>query len=54
MAARPAIKSRCGAPTAPAELGWPPALVAEAMRHAREIRDRYTFLDLAADARLVP
>lgn len=48
------VLAAAGAPTAPAELGWPPALVAEAMRHAREIRDRYTFLDLAADARLVP
>ena len=32
-------------------LGCPPSLFAEAMSHARELRDRYTFLDLAADAR---
>ena len=38
------------APISPAELGWPAPLFAAARRHAREIRDRYTFLDLAADA----
>jgi glycerol-1-phosphate dehydrogenase [NAD(P)+] len=38
-----------GAPIAPGELGWPVALFDEAMAHAREIRDRYTFLDLAGD-----
>lgn len=39
-----------GAPTAPDELGWPPSLWEGARRHARELRNRYTFLDLAADA----
>jgi hypothetical protein len=40
-----------GAPVAPAELGWPAAAIDDARRHAREIRDRYTFLDLVADSR---
>jgi glycerol-1-phosphate dehydrogenase [NAD(P)+] len=39
-----------GAPTEIAALGWPPPLYDEARRHAREIRNRYTFLDLIADA----
>ena len=39
-----------GAPVEPAQLGWPPGLWSDALRHAREIRNRYTFLDLAADA----
>lgn len=39
-----------GAPVEPQHLGWPPALFEAALRHAREIRNRYTFLDLAADA----
>lgn len=37
-----------GAPTTAAELGWPPQLFADARAHAHEIRNRYTFLDLAA------
>lgn len=41
-----------GAPTAPRELGWSPATFSAAMVHAREIRNRYTFLDLAADSGL--
>jgi glycerol-1-phosphate dehydrogenase [NAD(P)+] len=45
-----ALLEAAGAPTDLAALGWPDALFAEAFRHAREIRDRYTFLDLAADA----
>lgn len=39
-----------GAPLTPADLGWPEAFYREAVRHAREIRGRYTFLDLAADS----
>jgi glycerol-1-phosphate dehydrogenase [NAD(P)+] len=39
-----------GAPTRPTHLGWPPALFAQALRHAREIRNRYTFLDLVVDS----
>ncbi len=38
------------APRQPADLGWPESLYAQATQHAREIRDRYTFLDLAGDA----
>jgi glycerol-1-phosphate dehydrogenase [NAD(P)+] len=38
-----------GAPIAPADLGWPPPLFDDAIAHAREIRNRYTFLDFAAD-----
>jgi glycerol-1-phosphate dehydrogenase [NAD(P)+] len=38
-----------GAPTEPADLGWSPALFTDAFAHAREIRNRYTFLDLAGD-----
>jgi glycerol-1-phosphate dehydrogenase [NAD(P)+] len=45
-----AILASIDAPVAPAQLGWPSPLFAAAKRHAREIRDRYTFLDLAADA----
>jgi len=38
------------APRTPEDLGWPRASYQAAVRHAREIRNRYTFLDLAADA----
>jgi glycerol-1-phosphate dehydrogenase [NAD(P)+] len=38
-----------GAPTAPHQLGWPEALLDDAIAHAREIRNRYTFLDFAQD-----
>ena len=38
-----------GAPIIPEELGWPRPLFDDALAHAREIRDRYTFLDFAAD-----
>jgi glycerol-1-phosphate dehydrogenase [NAD(P)+] len=44
-----AALSDAGAPVDPAEVGWPTSLFTEALRHAREIRNRYTFLDLAAD-----
>jgi len=40
-----------GAPVEPAELGWSTAMFDHALRHAREIRNRYTFLDLLADSR---
>jgi glycerol-1-phosphate dehydrogenase [NAD(P)+] len=43
------ILARAGAATEPEGLGWPRAFYGEAVRHAREIRNRYTFLDLAAD-----
>jgi len=42
--------ARLGAPTAPRELGWSPEVYGDAVRHAAEIRNRYTFLDLARDA----
>jgi glycerol-1-phosphate dehydrogenase [NAD(P)+] len=47
-----AILAAAGAPQEPAELGWPAPLWDDARRHAREIRNRYTFLDLAADAHI--
>ena len=40
---------RAGAAIRPEALGWPRGFYREAVRHAREIRNRYTFLDLAAD-----
>ncbi|MCB9562529.1 MAG: iron-containing alcohol dehydrogenase [Kofleriaceae bacterium] len=46
------VLAAAGAPTEAAALGWSPALFAAARRHAREIRDRYTCLDVAADAGL--
>ncbi len=39
-----------GAPVQPADLAWPADLWANATTHAREIRNRYTFLDLSADS----
>ncbi len=39
-----------GAPTRPRDIHLPDAFYREAVRHAREIRERYTFLDLAADS----
>jgi len=41
------------APRTPEDLGWPRVSYQAAVRHAREIRNRYTFLDLAADAGLL-
>src|SRR5664279_2875618 len=46
-----AVLAAAGAPTTPAALGYPDALFGEAFAHARELRDRYTFLDFAADLR---
>lgn len=45
-----AVLRRAGAPTTPQDLGWSRDFYADAVRHAREIRNRYTFLDLAADS----
>jgi glycerol-1-phosphate dehydrogenase [NAD(P)+] len=42
-----------GAPTSAAALGWPTAFYRTAVRRARQIRNRYTFLDLAGDAGLL-
>jgi glycerol-1-phosphate dehydrogenase [NAD(P)+] len=39
-----------GAPTSGADLGLPTAFYRDAVRHAREIRDRYSILDLAGAA----
>jgi len=41
---------RAHAPTRSSEIGIPEADYREAVLHAREIRDRFTFLDLAAEA----
>ena len=49
-----AILTAAGAPTEPAALGWSGPLYADAVRFARTLRDRYTFLDLAADAAITP
>lgn len=48
VALREALR-RAGAPSRPADLGWPAAFYRDAVLHAREIRNRYTFLDLGAD-----
>ena len=52
------VLQEAGAQTAPEHLSWPRQVYEGAVRHAREIRNRYTFLDLAADSgrldRLIP
>jgi glycerol-1-phosphate dehydrogenase [NAD(P)+] len=45
-----ATLERAGAPVAPHDLGWPASLFRAACEHARELRNRFTFLDLAADS----
>jgi glycerol-1-phosphate dehydrogenase [NAD(P)+] len=47
------VLRRAGAPRTPSQIGVDDAFFARAMREARFLRDRYTFLDLAADAGLV-
>jgi glycerol-1-phosphate dehydrogenase [NAD(P)+] len=47
------VLEKAGAPRTPEDLGWPRASYRAAVRHAREIRNRYTFLDLAADVGLL-
>ena len=42
-----------GGPTTAEELGLPAALYREAVRHAHEIRNRFSFADLACDAGLL-
>jgi glycerol-1-phosphate dehydrogenase [NAD(P)+] len=42
--------TRAGAPVRAEELGWPGHFYRDAVRHGREIRNRYTFLDLAAQS----
>jgi glycerol-1-phosphate dehydrogenase [NAD(P)+] len=44
------VLKEAGAPMQASELGWPKPLYEDALVHAREIRNRYTFLDFAADA----
>ncbi|HEY4178558.1 MAG TPA: iron-containing alcohol dehydrogenase [Kofleriaceae bacterium] len=44
------ILHAAGCPATPADLGYTDDDLSQAVRHARELRDRYTFLDLAADA----
>jgi len=43
------VLTAAGAPVTPGDLGWPQPLFDDALAHAREIRNRYTFLDFAAD-----
>jgi glycerol-1-phosphate dehydrogenase [NAD(P)+] len=45
-----AVLRRAGAASSPEELGWSRAYYREAVCHARLIRSRFTFLDLADDA----
>lgn len=44
-----AALAEVGAPLRPDDVGWTDERFRRACRHAREIRDRYTFLDLASD-----
>jgi glycerol-1-phosphate dehydrogenase [NAD(P)+] len=44
-----AVLKAAGAPTTAHELGWPAGMYANAVAHARDIRNRYTFLDFAAE-----
>jgi glycerol-1-phosphate dehydrogenase [NAD(P)+] len=43
------VLAAAGAPTEPRDLGWPDAQLDDAIAHAREIRNRYTFLDFVLD-----
>jgi glycerol-1-phosphate dehydrogenase [NAD(P)+] len=45
-----AVLARVGGPATPADIGLSPGFYAAAVRNARYLRDRYTFLDLAADS----
>jgi glycerol-1-phosphate dehydrogenase [NAD(P)+] len=45
-----AVLSAAGAPTGPESIGVDNDFYTAAVQHARELRNRYTFLDLAADA----
>ncbi|CAN5170387.1 sn-glycerol-1-phosphate dehydrogenase [soil metagenome] len=48
------VLNAAGAPIAPAQIHLPRPFYETALRHCREIRNRYTFLDLAADAGTLP
>ena len=43
------VLNRAGCPTTPTEIGLAPEFYADAVRNARYLRNRYTFLDLADD-----
>jgi len=45
-----AVLQRAGCPTGPAQIGLAPTFYATAVRNARFLRNRYTFLDLADDS----
>jgi glycerol-1-phosphate dehydrogenase [NAD(P)+] len=45
-----AALQRAGCPTDPSQIGLSPAFYTTAVRNARFLRDRYTFLDLAGDS----
>jgi glycerol-1-phosphate dehydrogenase [NAD(P)+] len=45
-----AVLRRAGCPTSPEQIGLTSAFYATAVRNARFLRDRYTFLDLADDS----
>ena len=42
-----------GAPTTAADLGLDPEFYREAVRHGHEMRDRFSFVDIAANAGLL-
>ena len=44
------VLQRAAAPMQPEDLGWPRQFYLTAVKQAREIRNRYTFLDLASDS----
>jgi glycerol-1-phosphate dehydrogenase [NAD(P)+] len=44
------VLARAGAPRRPADIGWSQALLRDAVRWARRIRNRYTCLDLIDDS----
>jgi glycerol-1-phosphate dehydrogenase [NAD(P)+] len=44
------VLARIDGPATPAAIGLSPGFYAAAVRNARYLRDRYTFLDLAADS----
>ncbi len=48
-----AVMKRAGGPTTPSDIGLSPAFYAAAVRNARFLRNRYTFLDLADDSGLL-
>jgi glycerol-1-phosphate dehydrogenase [NAD(P)+] len=48
-----AIISAAGGPTTATELGLPRSIWRRAMKHARDVRNRWSFLDLADDAGLL-